>query len=77
MNIHDRIHHANSRSKRIPGIVFRVLLAWLLGAIVLAVGVPALRARGIDLQGWMVWVVILVTLALAVLPDLLRRRERP
>jgi hypothetical protein len=73
MSLIDQINRANARSRRVPSIIFRVLLAWLLSAIVLGLLVPALHARGIELRGWMPWAVILGALVLCVGPVLVRR----
>ena len=73
MSIIDQINRANARSRRVPSLLFRVLLAWLLSAVVLGLLVPVLHARGIELQAWMPWTVILSSLALCVGPDLVRR----
>ncbi len=64
MNMQERINSANARSRRVPAVIFKVVLAWLLSGIVLAVLVPALHRRGIELTHWMVWPVILASLAL-------------
>lgn len=78
MTMNDRVVRANARSRRVPPVVFRLLLAWLLSAIVLAVSMPALHARGIELGGWMIWLVILGSLALCLGPLALSRlRRRP
>ena len=77
MTLTDRINRANARSRRVPSLLFRVLIAWFLSAIVLGLLVPALHARGMALQPWMPWAVIGASLALCVGPDLVRRvRER-
>lgn len=73
MSLIDQINRANARSRRVPSILFRVLLAWLLSAIVLGLLVPALHARGIELRGWMPWTVIVASLALCVGPVLVKR----
>jgi hypothetical protein len=70
MTMNDRMYRANARSRRVPSILLKLLLAWFLSAIVLALAVPALRAQHVHLQGWMVWAVILVATALCVGPDL-------
>ena len=67
------IHRANARSRRVPSIVFRMALALAAGAVVLALLVPALHRRGIPLEGWMAWGVILLVLALVLLPEAARR----
>ena len=73
MTLTDRINRANARSRRVPSLVFRVLMAWFLSAIILGLLVPALHARGVTLQPWMPWAVIGASLALCVGPDLVRR----
>jgi hypothetical protein len=79
MSLTDRINRANARSRRVPSLFFRVLIAWFISAIVLAVLVPALHTRDVEIRPWMVWVVILATLGLCVGPDLISRirRRRP
>jgi hypothetical protein len=67
------IHRANARSRRVPSIVLRFVLALAAGAIVLALLVPALHRRGIPLEGWMAWGVILLVLALVLVPEAARR----
>ena len=77
MTMNDRIHRTNARSHRVPTVLLRLLLAWFLSAILLALTVPALRAQQVELRGWMVWVVILATTALCLGPEVragLRRR---
>ena len=76
MKLIDQINRANTRSRQVPSFLFKVLLAWLLSAILLAVLVPALHARGVPLRLWMPWAVILASLALCVGPDLVRRFRR-
>lgn len=68
MTMNDRIVDANARSRRVPKVLFRLLLAWIMSAVILAISVPALRAQGIELRGWMVWIVILGSLALCLGP---------
>lgn len=78
MNLTDRINQANARSRRVPSVLLRLLLAWLLSAVVLGLLVPLLRAWGVTLEAWMAWAVILGSFALAVGPDVARRlRRRP
>jgi hypothetical protein len=76
MSLADRINRANARSRRVPSLVFRVLIAWFSSAIVLGLLVPALHARGIELRAWMPWTVIVASLALCLGPDLVRRYKR-
>jgi hypothetical protein len=76
MSLIDQINRANARSRRVPSVLFRVLIAWFLSAIVLGLLVPALHARGVELKAWMPWAVIGASLALCVVPDLVRRVRR-
>jgi hypothetical protein len=73
MNMSDRINRANARSRRVSPVIFKVILAWFLGAIVMAILVPLLHARGLPLQQWMVWAVIAAAFALCLGPDLVKR----
>ena len=73
MSLIDQINRANARSGRVPSLLFPVFLAWFLSAIVLGLLVPVLHARGVELQPWMPWTVIIVALVLCVGPDLVRR----
>lgn len=73
MTTTDRINRANSRSRRVPPVIFRIILAWILSAIVIAIMVPMLHARDVPLQQWMVWGVILAAFALCIGPDLIKR----
>jgi len=76
MTMNDRIMEANARSRRVPAVLFRVLLAWIMSAIILAILVPALRAQGLELRGWMAWLVILGSLGVCLGP-LVAARRRP
>jgi hypothetical protein len=64
MSLTDRINRVNARSGRVPSIIFKVILAWFLSGIILAVLVPALHGRGIELSHWIVWPVIVASMAL-------------
>lgn len=64
MKMNDRIHDVNARSRRVPVVIFKMLLAWLLSGIVLALLVPALAVRGLSLTHWMIWPVILASMAI-------------
>jgi hypothetical protein len=78
MTMSDWIHRVNARSRRVPSVLLKLVLAWFLSGIVLAMLVPVLHGRGLELRAWMVWAVILASLALCVGPDLgarLRRRS--
>lgn len=76
MSLTDQINRANARSRRVPSLVLRLLIAWFLSAIILSLLVPVLHARGVALQAWMPWTVIGASLALCVGPDLVRRFKR-
>jgi hypothetical protein len=73
MTLTERINRANARSRQVPSLLFRVMIAWFISAIVLAVLVPALHTRDVAIRPWMVWVVIIATLGLCVGPDLISR----
>jgi len=73
MSLTDRINRANARSRRVPPLVLKMLLAWFLSAIILGVLVPVLHQRGVELRAWMPWAVIIAALALCVGPDLVSR----
>lgn len=75
MTMNDRIMDVNARSRRVPSVLFRLLLAWIMSAIILAISVPALRAQGIELRGWMIWAVILGSVGLCLAPLLAARRR--
>lgn len=64
MNMHERIHRANARSRRVPAVIFKVMLGWFLSGMVLAMLVPLLSARGLALTHWIVWPVILLAMGL-------------
>jgi hypothetical protein len=51
----------------------KAFLAFVIAGVVLALLVPALHRRGISLNGWMAWGVILAAAALALGPDVWRR----
>ncbi len=61
MKVNDRIHDVNARSRRVPVVLFKLLLAFVLSGVVLAVMVPMLAARDVPLTGWMVWPVIIAS----------------
>lgn len=64
MKVNDRIHNVNARSRRVPVVIFKLLLAFVLSGVVLALMVPALAVREIELSHWMIWPVILASLLL-------------
>ena len=72
----DRILHADLMRIVIPRILLKALLGYALAAVLLALIVPRLHARGIALRGWMVWTTILGMIAICVAPDLYRRFRR-
>lgn len=60
-------------------MMMRVFVGFLLAGVVLAILVPALHGRGVALQGWMVWGVMALMIAVCISPDLYqkyRKRER-
>jgi hypothetical protein len=61
MSMQERINSANARSRRVPAVIFKVILAWFLSGIVLALLVPVLHRRGVELSHWIVWPVILAS----------------
>lgn len=75
-NLTERINRVNARSRRVPSVIFKVILAWFLSGITLAVLVPALRAREMQLSPWLAWAVILGSLALCVGPEIRGRFRR-
>ncbi len=82
MSMGHRINDVDARSRRVSPILWKAVLAWFLGAIVLAILVPALGARGLHLHRWTVWTIILASFAVSLGPDLWRRyvqnrRRRP
>ena len=64
MKVNDRMHDVNARSRRVPLVIFKVLLGLVLSGVVLAVMVPALAVRGVQLTHWMVWPVIIASMLL-------------
>ncbi len=64
MKVNDRIRDVNARSRRVPAVLFKLLLAFVLSGIVLAVMVPALAVRGVALTHWMIWPVIVASVLL-------------
>jgi hypothetical protein len=78
MSVIDRIVSFNAWLARftMPNILLKALLGYSLGGVLLAIAVPALRARGMALRGWMAWSTILLTIAICVGPDLYHRYRR-
>jgi hypothetical protein len=64
MSMQERINRANARTWRVPAVIFKLILAWFLSGIILALLMPVLHARGIALSHWIVWPVILASTAL-------------
>jgi hypothetical protein len=54
-------------------MVLKSFVAFVIAALVMAILVPALHKRGVSLQGWMVWGVIVSSFAICLGPDVLRR----
>ena len=60
-------------------MMMKAFVGFLLAGVVLAILVPALHGRGVALQGWMVWGVMALMIAVCISPDLYQRyrnRER-
>ena len=76
MTIAEWFNRVNARSRRVPVVLLKLLLAWFLSAVVLALLMPALQTGGISLRGWMVWTVSLASLVLCIGPDLRGRWRR-
>lgn len=53
-------------------MALKTFVAFVIAGIVMAILVPALHARGISLQGWMVWGVIAASLAISLGPGVWR-----
>jgi hypothetical protein len=70
-----RITSADLASLTISPLLLRAMVAWFVGAIALALLVPALSAAGIQLRQWMAWAVVIASFALLLGPDLVRRHE--
>lgn len=73
----EQINDLNARSWSIPSVLLRMSLSLVISAVVLALLVPALHAKGQPLRGWVVWGVILGALSLSLLPGLFRKFRRP
>ncbi len=54
-------------------MLLKAVLAFVIAAIVMAILVPQMHARGVTLRGWMVWMVIASSFAIAVVPSVWRR----
>jgi len=57
-------------------VLFKLLLAFVLSGIVLAVMVPALAVRGVALTHWMIWPVILASVLLCLGGEIRSRLSR-
>ena len=76
MNWMDRVVAWNARQAKswtIPGMILKAFVGFFLGGVLLAVIVPFLHARGVSLQEWMAWGVILATIAACAGPDVYYR----
>ena len=71
-----KIASADLASVTISPLLLKAVVAWILGAIVLALLVPALHASEIELQQWMAWAVMVGLFSLILGPDLVRRFGR-
>jgi hypothetical protein len=72
MTIVDKPESATARVKR-PSLVFRMFLAGLLSAAVLAWLIPTLVTREIGVAAWLPWTVVLGSVALCAGPEIVRR----
>jgi hypothetical protein len=60
-------------------MMLKGFVGFLLAGVVLAILVPVLHGRGVTLQGWMIWGVMALMIAVCTGPDLYqkyRNRER-
>jgi len=72
----EQITGLNARSGRIPSAALRIGLSLVISAVILALLVPAMHSNGWVLRGWIVWGVILGSLALAIVPGLWNRYRK-
>ncbi len=78
MSVVDRLISFNARLARftIPNVLFKAVLGYALAGVLMAVLVPPLHARGVKVQGWMVWSVIAGMMAICIAPDVYQRYRR-
>lgn len=79
MALMDRIVAWNARQSQrwfVPNLMFKAFAGFLLAGVILAILVPVLHARGVVLQAWMIWGVILLMIVACTAPDLYQRYRR-
>jgi hypothetical protein len=79
MTLMDRIVAWNARQSQrwfVPNLMFKAFAGFLLAGVILAILVPALHTRGIALQGWMIWGVMILMIVVCTAPDLYQRYRR-
>ena len=63
-----------AKSRTIVAMLLKGVVGYFLGGVLLAIMVPALYKQGLSLREWMVWGVIVMSIAACVAPDLYQRR---
>ena len=79
MTLMDRIVAWNARQSQrwfVPNLMFKAFAGFLLAGVLLGILVPALHARGVVLQDWMIWGVIILMIVVCTAPDLYHRYRR-
>jgi hypothetical protein len=79
MKMAERIVSWNARQATrfsVISILLKALVGFLLAGILMAVIVPPLHARGVPLRGWMVWTVMVLSIAVCIVQDLYSRYRR-
>jgi hypothetical protein len=79
MALMDRIVAWNARQSQrwfVPNLMFKAFAGFLLAGVLLGILVPALHARGVVLQDWMIWGVIILMIVVCTAPDLYHRYRR-
>jgi hypothetical protein len=79
MTLMDRIVAWNARQSQrwfVPNLLFKAFAGFLLAGVILAIVVPVLHTRGVPLQGWMIWGVMIVMIVVCTGPDLYQRYRR-
>jgi len=79
MALMDRIVAWNARQSQrwfVPNLMFKAFAGFLLAGGLLGILVPALHARGVVLQDWMIWGVIILMIVVCTAPDLYHRYRR-
>ena len=79
MTVMDRIVAWNARQSQrwfVPNLVFKAIAGFLLAGVILAILVPALHVRGVALEGWMIWGVMVLMIVVCTAPDVYQRYRR-